>query len=109
LFIATAGAAVAGCVALRRLDAHPGEMKRLYVRAGFRSCGVGRRLVEAVIGAARHVGYRELRLDTLPRMAEAQALYQRLGFVEMPPYNDAYLPGTRFFSLDLVGPTASRS
>jgi putative acetyltransferase len=102
LLIANAGTAVAGCAALRRLDANSGEMKRLYVRAAYRSSGAGRRLVEAVIDAARRAGYRELRLDTLPSMLAAQALYLRLGFVEIAAYNDTHLPGTRFFALDLA-------
>jgi hypothetical protein len=34
-------------------------------------------------------------------MTAAQALYRRLGFVEIPPYGHAYLPGTRFYALKL--------
>jgi len=102
LLIARVGADVAGCVAMRPLGARVGEMKRLYVRPDYRSLGLGRRLVEAVIDAAREAEHRELRLDTLSHMASAQALYRRLGFVEIPPYNDAYLPGTRFYSLKLA-------
>jgi len=101
LLVARAGAVVAGCVALRRLDEHAGEMKRLYVRPAYRSSGLGRRFVEAVIAAANAAGYRALRLDTLPSMASAQALYRRLGFVEIAAYNTTHLPGTRFYSLDL--------
>ena len=76
-------------------------MKRLYVRPAYRESGLGKRLVEAAIDAARRTGYRELRLDTLSSMTSAQALYRRLGFVEIPPYNTTHLPGTRFYSLDL--------
>ena len=102
LLIAHVGAEVAGCVGLRPLNGGVGEMKRLYVRPGYRSLGLGKHLVEAVIHAARQAGYRELRLDTLPSMASAQALYRRLGFVEIPPYNTTHLPGTRFFALRLA-------
>lgn len=102
LLIARAGADIAGCVALRPLDAHTGEMKRLYVRPAYRGLGLGRRLVEAVIDAAHEAGYSELRLDTLPSMASAQALYRQLGFVEIPPYNETHLPGTRFYALRLT-------
>lgn len=104
LFIgyAGAGASVAGCVALRPIADRIGEMKRLYVRPPFRSLGLGKRLVEAVIHAAGQAGCAELRLDTLPSMASAQALYHRLGFVEIPAYNDKHLPGTRFYALKLA-------
>jgi len=102
LLIAQAGPEVAGCVAMRRLTDDVAEMKRLYVRPGFRSFGLGRRFVEAIVEIARDVGYRELRLDTLASMEAAHALYLRLGFVEIPPYNSSHLPGTRFFSLELA-------
>lgn len=102
LLLAHAGGDVAGCVALRPLDSRTGEMKRLYVRPAYRSWGLGKRLVESVIHSARQAGYSELRLDTLPSMASAQALYHRLGFVEIPPYNTTHLPGTRFYALRLA-------
>jgi putative acetyltransferase len=102
LLVAEVETELAGCVALRPLDKGIGEMKRLYVRANYRKFGLGQRLVEAVIEAARGAGYRELRLDTLPSMASAQALYRRLGFIEIPAYNNTHLPGTRFYSLALA-------
>lgn len=102
LLIASIGDDVAGCVALRPLDETAGEMKRLYVRSAFQGLGLGRRLVEAVMEAARHSGYRELRLDTLASMESAQALYRRLGFIEIAPYNTSHLPGTRFYSRTLA-------
>ncbi|RPH48035.1 MAG: GNAT family N-acetyltransferase [Lysobacterales bacterium] len=103
LLIAHVDADVAGCVGLRPLDSFTGEMKRLYVRPAYRGSGLGKRLVEAVIHAARDAGYSELRLDTLPSMASAQALYHRLGFLEIPAYNTTFLPGTRFYALRLAG------
>ncbi len=102
LLIARARDAAAGCVALRRIDARAGEMKRLYVRRAWRGSGLGRRLVEAAIEAARRARYEELRLDTLPTMAAAQALYSSMGFVEIAPYGGRHLPGTRFYSLRLA-------
>ncbi len=98
LLIAHVGDDVAGCVALRPLDASTGEMKRLYVRPAFQGMGLGRRLIEALIDSARQAGYRELRLDTLASMESAQALYRQLGFVEIAPYNTTHIPGTRFYS-----------
>jgi putative acetyltransferase len=89
-------------MALRALDQSTLEMKRLYVRPSTRGTGLGKRLVEAAITIARQGGYAELRLDTLPSMDAAQALYRALGFIETAPYGTAFLPGTRFYVLPLA-------
>ena len=102
LLVARVNGAAAGCVALRRLDQSTLEMKRLYVRPSARGTGLGKLLVEAAISTARQNGYAELRLDTLASMASAQKLYGALGFVEIPPYGNSFLPGTRFYSLPLA-------
>jgi ribosomal protein S18 acetylase RimI-like enzyme len=101
LYIACSGSAVVGCVAMKSLGNRIAEMKRLYVRPAYRSLGLGRRLVEAVIHAAQQAAYRELRLDTLASMAPARALYQRLGFQEIAPYSSTYHPDTCFYALRL--------
>jgi putative acetyltransferase len=92
----------AGCVAMRALGEHDAEMKRLYIRSPYRGMGLGRVLAECVIDEARSLGYRTLKLDTLPGMAEAQRLYRALGFVDAAPYNDNPVAGVRFMSLDLA-------
>jgi len=101
LFIAYVNGEAAGCAALRPLADGVGEMKRLYVRPDYRKVGLGNHLIGAIIAAARRAGFEQLRLDTLASMTPAQALYRKLGFIETPPYNDNYLPGTRFFALAL--------
>lgn len=79
-----------GCCALRPLDTadYPNacEMKRLYVRPALRGAGLGRRLAEAIMEAAQQAGYACILLDTLSEMETARAMYQDLGFVEIPPY-----------------------
>ncbi len=76
----------AGCVCVRGIGQGSCEMKRLYVRPGFRGAGTGRLLVEAAISAGREIGYTAMRLDTLKSMGEALALYRSLGFREIGPY-----------------------
>jgi len=99
LLIARDGEAAAGCVALRRLDAATGEMKRMYVRERYRGSGLGRRLAVSVIDAARQLGYARVVLDTLPKLASAIALYRDLGFGEIDPYLASPTPGALCFEL----------
>ena len=91
LLLALAEGELAGCVALRPAGEGTGELKRLYVRPGFRGEGIGRRLAKQALGEARRLGYRVIQLDTLPSMKEAQALYHSLGFKSLrnEPPSDA--------------------
>jgi GNAT superfamily N-acetyltransferase len=92
-----------GCVGLRPI-APPGccEMKRLYVSPRGRGLGLGRALVEAIIGEAARIGYYEMRLDTLSSMVEAIALYGKAGFVPIKPYYDTPVAGTIFLGRPLT-------
>jgi len=96
---------VAGCCALRPLDAadypNAAEMKRLYVRPAFRGLGLGRQLVEAILDAARGAGYACVLLDTLDDMESARALYEDLGFEEIPPYYHNPIAGSHYLKVDL--------
>lgn len=96
---------LAGCCALRPLDTvdYPNacEMKRLYVRPGFRGHGLGRQLAEAMLDCARQAGYACVLLDTLNEMESARALYQDLGFNEIPPYYHNPIEGAHYLMVNL--------
>lgn len=91
----------AGCVALRKWDSGICEMKRLFVRVPYRGLGIGRKLCKALMSEALRLGYRCMRLDTLPFMHEARDLYVKLGFREIPPYATSPVPETICMEIDL--------
>lgn len=105
LLLAKIDGAIAGCCALRPLDSsdyvNAAEMKRLYVRPAFRGLGLGRQLAEAVLDAALMAGYDSVLLDTLDDMEIARAMYEELGFKEIPPYYHNPLAGAHYLKVDL--------
>ena len=87
LLLAFADEKLAGCIALRKLEDGVCEMKRLFVREGFRGRKLGNIMIEKLIEEARTIGYEKVRLDTFPpKMAKAVELYESHGFHEIPPY-----------------------
>lgn len=93
----------AGCIALRPLDGDICEMKRVYLRPAWRGRGIGRLMAESIIAAARRIGYRRMRLDTIPALKPALSLYRSLGFRVIAPYRDIPSDRALFLELKLSG------
>ena len=92
---------LAGCVALRKFQDDICEMKRLYVHPKFRGMSIGKALSMEIVQKAKKIGYKYMRLDTLPFMKEAIMLYSGLGFKEIKPYRYNPFDGAKFFELKL--------
>jgi ribosomal protein S18 acetylase RimI-like enzyme len=105
LVFVSIGGQVAGCCAMRPLDTvdYPNacEMKRLYVRPNYRGLQLGRMLAENILDLSRQAGYDCILLDTLDDMESARALYQELGFEEIPPYYFNPIAGAHYLRAKL--------
>ena len=101
ILVATEDGATAGAGMLRRIDETACEMKRLYVRPAFRGRGIGEALILRLIDEARRLGFMTMRLDTLPNMTAAIALYRSFGFRDIAPYHDHGDRDSVYMELDL--------
>ena len=102
ILLAEADSDVAGVVAVKPLDEDGVcEMKRLYVRPGYRRRGIGQALAQAVIDVAEDLGYDIMRLDTVASMTAARSLYRSLGFERRDAYYHNPLPGAVYMEKSL--------
>lgn len=92
---------LAGCIALRKIDNHNCEMKRLYIRPAFRGNNLGSMLIEKIIADAKKTGYAYMLLDTLPFLHSAIHIYKKFGFYETESYNNSPMSTSVYMKLDL--------
>ena len=79
-----------GVGALRQLDASHAELKSMHTLASARSEGVGRAMLEHLLGVARDRGCERVSLETgtMDAFAPARALYASVGFTPCAPFAD---------------------
>lgn len=77
-----------GCGGFKRMEPDAAYLKRMWIASEARGLGLGRRLLDALEKQARASGYRTARLETNRSLVEAQKLYRRCGYREVPPFND---------------------
>ncbi|NDC77134.1 MAG: GNAT family N-acetyltransferase [Chitinophagia bacterium] len=102
LLLARVGGAPAGCAAIRPIAEDVCELKRMYVRPPYRGQAIGQRMLDELISAARGMGYRKMRLDTLSHLNAALSLYRRNGFAECGPYYRNPTPGVVYMDRDIL-------
>jgi putative acetyltransferase len=84
------GDEIAGCGALKRLDAAQGEIKSMRVADAFLGKGIGRAMLLHIMAEARAMGLKSLWLETgsAPAFTPALRLYESAGFVRCGPFGD---------------------
>lgn len=90
-----------GCFGIRRFDTDICELKRMYLRNEARGKGIGKCTLQKAIKEAVEMGYKTLRLDTLPSMKVAKQLYIKAGFKEIESYRFNPIKGSKFFEIKL--------
>jgi GNAT superfamily N-acetyltransferase len=90
-----------GCVAIRKVKTTECELKRMYVRPEFRRQGIGKILLDHALDIAGQLGYRQIRLETLPAMKEARQLYFSRGFSENTSDSAGHAGETLFMEREL--------
>ncbi len=95
---------LAGCGALREIDATHGEVKSMRTAIDHLGRGVGRHLLSHIVANARQRGYQRLSLETGTgdSFAAAVHLYESVGFERCGPFDDYEENDfSQFFTLNL--------
>ena len=102
LFLVRFNGSPVGCGAYYQFAPGVCELKRVFVQPAAQGHGLGRQLVEALLDHAKAAGYTTVLLDSLGRLTAACALYERLGFQVIPPYNVNPHADVYYMGMDLA-------
>ncbi|MEM7343044.1 MAG: GNAT family N-acetyltransferase [Chloroflexota bacterium] len=95
----------AGCGGVQIYEDEPpyGELKRMYVRPGYRGLGLAKTLLRQLEAFTREAGVNILRLETGTLQTEAIGLYKKWGFVEVGPFGEyTATPSNIFYEMQLT-------
>jgi putative acetyltransferase len=96
-----------GVGALKELDERHGELKSMHTAEVARGRGIGRAMLDHLVGVARARGFRRVSLETgsMAAFAPARSLYASAGFRRCGPFGDYGPSGSStFMTLSLTGP-----
>ncbi|MGO9197023.1 MAG: GNAT family N-acetyltransferase [Acidimicrobiales bacterium] len=99
-----------GVGALKQLDDRHAELKSMHTAQGLRGRGIGRAILDHLIGVARQRGVHRVSLETgsMPAFAPARSLYASAGFNPCSPFGDYRpSPNSTFMTLSLDGPDSA--
>lgn len=101
LLLAYDGDKAIACAGVRKIDRTISELKRMFVDPAYRGHQLGQQLLQLSLGEARLLGYKAIRLDTIPEMQAAIKLYTAAGFYPIEPYRFNPMPGAIFMEKEL--------
>ena len=78
--------APAGCGGIKLFGTEYGEIKRMYLRPQFRGLGFAKLMLNHLAEYAGSEGIATLRLETGIHQHAAIALYEQMGFQQIPPF-----------------------
>jgi len=90
-----------GCFGIRAFEESICELKRMYLKKEYQGLGIGKELLAKSLELGKALGYKKMRLDTLPSMQAAIGLYKNMGFYEIPAYRFNPIEGTKYFEIVL--------
>ena len=76
---------IVGCAGLRPRSRHRAELCKMYILQSARGRGLGKRLLEDLLAAARRGGFTEVWLETNSTLTVATSLYEKYGFQPVDP------------------------
>jgi putative acetyltransferase len=105
-FVVLDGDRIVGGAGIGPLEGGEGdtcELKKMYLLPEVRGAGLGERLLELCLDAAREAGYQKCYLETIRQMTAARALYEKHGFKELcaPMGRTGHFGCDSWFALDL--------
>lgn len=98
------GDTLVGCGALQELSVTHGEVKSMHMLSQRRGSGLGRKMLDHILGEARTRGYRRLSLETgsMDGFKPSRTLYKSFGFETCPPFGTYREdPNSVFMTLEL--------
>jgi len=99
-----------GVGALKQLDWRHAELKSMHTAQAARGRGIGRAMVDHLVGVARSRGVHRVSIETgsMPAFAPARALYTSAGFRPCGPFADYRpSPNSTFMTLWLKDPDSA--
>ena len=86
VILAYTGKQALGCGALKIIDQHTLEIKRMYINRAHRNKGIASQLLSALEQWSQELGYRRCILEVGRRQPDAVRLYQKNGFNRIANY-----------------------